>query len=74
MRADVLDGGHVTGGAPEEADLLAQHRDLHRLAGAHLAVVDGRIPVVAQAEGGIRRRMSPLSFGMAPFAAGGVMA
>ncbi len=32
MRADVLDGGHLAGGAAEQADLLAEQGDLHRLA------------------------------------------
>ena len=50
VRTDVLDGDHVALGAPEEADLLAEERDLDRLTMPDLGVEDGRIPVVSEPE------------------------
>src|SRR5215470_1945691 len=50
VRADILDGDHVALRAPEEADLFAEQRDLDRLAMPDLAIEDGRVPVIAQAE------------------------
>ncbi len=50
MRADVLDGHHVAAGAAEQAEILAQERDLHRLPPPDLARLDRRVPVVAQTE------------------------
>src|SRR4030095_9427894 len=50
VRADVLDGHHIAAGAAEEAQLLAEERDLERLAPADRAILDRGIPVVAQTE------------------------
>src|SRR5215475_12620383 len=50
VRTDVLDGDHVALGAPEEADLLAEERDLDRLTMPDLGVEDGRIPIVSEPE------------------------
>src|SRR5437879_5296585 len=55
VRAHVLDRDDVAGGASEQADVLAEQRDLHRLAPAHRAVLQGGIPVVAKTELGDQR-------------------
>src|SRR5262249_51959185 len=50
MRADVVEGGDLPGGAAEEAHVLAEERELRRLAPAHLARADRRVPVVPEAQ------------------------
>ena len=75
VRAHVLDRRDHAGGAPEEADLLAEERDLRRLARADLAVLDRTqgCRTFRRPSLGMSGRISPLSFGMVPFAAVGVV-